>query len=122
MTHFLYLVDSTRRRGQLQHRSVLPLVEPIDQHDLTIREFKRVVVRIRLVHIHLTKTSQPLPDVAIGKKVIFDIFLEGQFGPRKKAHRDIRLPNRGETTGDGVFEPCRYQLVAGFRWSGRNEV
>ena len=47
---------------QLQHSGTLSGREPGDQYDLAAGEFQRIVVHIRVVHIHLTKPGDPVTD------------------------------------------------------------
>src|SRR5262249_45825473 len=55
--HLLCTAHAVRRGRQLQHRCVLAFIEPSDQHDLSIREFERIVMHVRFVRVHLPKAG-----------------------------------------------------------------
>src|SRR6266545_3856457 len=80
------------------------------------------MVRVGAIRVHLPKSSHPLSNFAVGKKVVLYIFLECHLGARKKAYRDLRLSDCGETTGDRVIELRRYQAIADLRPPGFNEL
>ena len=51
------LCQRLRLHGQLQHACTLTYEEMREQHDLAIRELKSIMVRTRIVQVHLPKPS-----------------------------------------------------------------
>ncbi|MGH6767532.1 MAG: hypothetical protein ACRECO_00770 [Xanthobacteraceae bacterium] len=105
-----------RRRGrQLQHGSDLARPQPRYQHDLPVREFQRVMMRVGILKIDLPEAGEPMADLAARKhaegRLAFDVSFEGKFGARPQAHGDIGFADGGEAARDGISELGRYQGV-----------
>src|SRR5205085_2568903 len=51
--------------GQLQHFRALAFAQTREQHDLTAREFERVMMHMRLIVIDLAEPRQFFPDLSV---------------------------------------------------------
>src|SRR6516164_8425808 len=104
-------------RGQLQYGCTLAFTKAGEQHHLAVREFQRIVMSHRVVHVDLPKTREALADPLVRKdsnskrRLAFHIRLERNLGARKQADRDVRLSDCGKTTRDGIAEFGHDQLV-----------
>jgi hypothetical protein len=59
-----YIIGSRLRNGrQLQHGRVLAYAQASEQHDLPVGELKGIMVRVRIVQVHLPETSHRVTDV-----------------------------------------------------------
>jgi hypothetical protein len=79
--------------GQLQYSYPLSFRELRHQHIASIWKFNRIMVAVRNIRIYHAEFSHPeigcsLADPSV---VVFDVFGERQFGPRKHADRYGRL-------------------------------
>jgi hypothetical protein len=74
---------------QLQHGHSLPFKELRYEHTASIWKFDSIMVAIRNVWVYCAEFPHPEINPALPKPsvVVFDIFGEGQFGPRKHADR-----------------------------------
>src|SRR6516165_6880357 len=102
-----------------------------EQHDLAIRELKSIMVRTRIVQVHLPKPSDLVretlrfpPEKAQSESgnLTLDFAFEHDLRAWRKAHRYFGFPNGGEATGCGLPKFRRDQLVSDLRRSGCNIV
>jgi hypothetical protein len=95
------LLESTRRRRQLQHRSALISAQIRKEYDFTIGKFHRVVVDRRFVHVDLpkpgcfcagfsSKTRKP--------SVVLDFCLKCDLGSWKETYRNLWFFDRRKTS------------------------
>jgi len=56
------------------------------------------------------------------RRLAFDILVECNLGARQQTDRNVRLPDRGETAGDGIPEFGRHQFVLNLGRPGRDMV
>ena len=105
---------------------MLTLAQSRYQHDLPVRKFQRVVMRVRFMKLDLTELRRAPLHLALRQNaeeiVVFDVVLEYQFGPGPQAHRHFGFSDSGKATGDGVVEFCRHQLVGYLRRPGFDEM
>ncbi|MBX9844453.1 MAG: hypothetical protein K2Z80_21860 [Xanthobacteraceae bacterium] len=109
----------TRLGRQLQHGHALPFGQACHPHDLSVGEFQRIMMRVRICEVHLPEAGNLLPGLAepparqkvTEQMVDLDLLLESNLSPGKKADRHIRLSDCSETACAGVVEPGRHQLV-----------
>jgi len=71
------------------------------ENDVSVWQFERVMMSVGIVLIYLAKSSNSevgglLPNPAL---IAFYDLIKGQFGPRKQANRNIRLPFRRKAAG-----------------------
>jgi hypothetical protein len=120
-----------RLHGQLQHTRTLTCAEIRDQHDLAIRELKSIMVRIRIVQVHLPKPSYLVTEVLRfppekaqlkSSNLTLDFAFERDLSARKKAHGYLGLSSGGESAGRGIPKFRGDQLVSDRRRSGHNIV
>jgi hypothetical protein len=75
--------------GQLQHGHSLAFSELRHEHVASIWKFNRIMVTMRNIRVY--RTEFPNPEIGCSRPnpsvVVFDIFGECQFGPRKHADR-----------------------------------
>jgi len=73
--------------GNLQYGRVLTGDQPRDQHDLSVREFERVVVDVRIVHVDLPESGNLVIHARSAERpesaLVLDVFVESQFRTRK---------------------------------------
>jgi hypothetical protein len=109
---------------------VLTLTQVCEQHDLTIRELERIVVRARVFPVDLAKASDPVDD-PLGllenaelksRWDTLDFGIESHFGTGNEAHGDVGLTHRAKSPRRGIPKFSRYQLVSNFRRPGLNTV
>ena len=108
------------RGGQLQHCRTLALYQPRDQNNLSVREFKRVVMDVGHVHIDLPKSgylcvncfvalpAQEKPKTGLNFNVIF----ERDLCPWKQAHGHVWFSDCREAPRDAVGKLRCHQLVS----------
>jgi hypothetical protein len=102
-----------------------------EQHDPTVGKLKGIVVRVRIVQVHLPKPSHrvidmfrlPLEKAQLkSRNLMLDRLLERDLGARKKAHGHLRLSNGGKPASRGIPKLRRDQLISDRRWPGCNMV
>src|SRR5215831_469938 len=127
LPYLLCTVHAVRQGRQLQHRCVLAFIEPSDQHDLSVREFERIVMHVRFVCVDLPKTGYlganclfTLPAYENGKPALeLDLLFERNLCAGKQAHRHVWFSHSGKTARDRVIELRRYEFVPNLCGSGR---
>ena len=81
------------RDRQLQHRSGLASDQLRNLQNLPIREFQRIVLNVRIVHIDLPKACDLVIYTGLAKKaegaIVPDILVEGQFRSGQQANRHL---------------------------------
>src|SRR5262249_55130522 len=111
---------------QLQDGGLLALTKIGHQHDLSIRELQRIVMRCWTVHVDLPKAGNLVRRFPgrqeTERGVAFDLFFECKLGPRKQTYGNARLTWICEAARDGIGELCRDQFVTDLRRSGRYVV
>ena len=112
----VYLSRRLGLRRQLQHRRVLTLVQPGEQHDLPVGELQRVVMRVWLLQLDLPESSYLLPNELLApedlKKMLALHFpLERALRAGKKTHGHLRFSDGGETTSHADFDSARREAV-----------
>src|SRR6516165_12108409 len=104
--------------GQLQYRCALAVAEAREQHQLSIREFQRIVMARGDIHVDLPEASEPLLNFPAREKptqsLAFDILVERDFRAGQQADRDIWLADGSKAASDGIVEPARHKLVFDF--------
>jgi hypothetical protein len=84
---FLRALVTVCGRWQLQHGRGLTRDKPRDHHHLATREFERVVMNVRIVHLNLPEPGHlvlhPRPEQS-ESAVILDLLLEREFGAGKQ--------------------------------------
>src|SRR5262249_2484413 len=114
--------------GQLQHGGTLAHTQSREQHDLSVRELKRVVMQHGIVNVDLPDPRKPMPDLLVWqnanteRRLAFDVLVEHNFGAAQQTDRNVRLPNGGKAAGDGSLELGRHQLVLDLSRPGRDVV
>src|SRR5262249_58884547 len=72
-------------------------------------------MHVRIVHVHLAEARHSILDARFAKHaesaVILDVVIEGDFGARQEAHRNVGLADFGKTTRDRLYEIGRNELV-----------
>jgi hypothetical protein len=75
-----------------------------EQHDLAVGKFQRIMVRARLVHVHLPESGDPVmqrpgpPEQKLeAGEMTLDLFLKNDLGARKEADGYPRLFHRGKS-------------------------
>jgi hypothetical protein len=112
---FSRFLRGTPRGWQLQYGRALIFAQTCEQDHLSIREFKRIVVRHGVVQIDLPKAPEPPGDLLVRQNVdaeqrlAFDVLLKRDLGAGKQTHRYERLADRGETAGD---EPLNFVTIS----------
>jgi hypothetical protein len=108
----------------LQHRRVLTLAKISDQHNLSIRKLKRIVVYRPVIEVDLAEASHLVRQFPGGQEpersVAFDLFFECKFRPRQQTDSYARLTGIAEAARNGIGKLCRYKLVTDLGDSGRN--
>jgi len=56
------------------------------------------------------------------RRLAFDLLVECNLGARQQTDRNIWIPDRGETAGDGISEFGRHQFVLNLGRPGRDKV
>src|SRR5262245_41575717 len=101
------------------------------QNDLAIGKFKRIMVRVWIVHVDLPEPRHSVTDFSLAApekdelptgEHALDCLLETDFGAGKKAHSYFWLSHRGESAGCRVPETRRYEVVLHLGRSGLNTV
>jgi hypothetical protein len=92
---------SNRLRGQLQDSRFLPLAQESEQVRLPIREFKRIMVHVRLRSIDLTEDCSLMPDWS-ASAVDTDFTIESKLSARKNTHGCGWVLRRGEAACAGT--------------------
>lgn len=109
------------RRWKLKDRGPLPLDQQRDRHNRAVREFERVVVRMRHMDIDLTETGDR------SRRSLFAVCcwilvsrrgIKGDFGARTQTDGDVGIAGRRKTTRDGIAEACRHEPIGNCGWSG----
>ena len=79
-------------RRKLQHDRALAFAKMREQHDLSVGKFQRIMVRARLVHVHLPESGDPVrqrpgpPEQKLeAGEMTLDLFLKNDLGARKEA-------------------------------------
>lgn len=80
---------------QLQHRGSLARYQPVDLQNLSIWEFQRIVLNVRIVHIDLPEASDPVIHTALAKAraqeaktegaVVLDVIVKREFRSGQQA-------------------------------------
>jgi hypothetical protein len=112
----------TRLSRKLQHGHALPFSQACHPHDLSVGEFQRIMMRVRIRHVHLPEARNLLPGLAepparqkvTEQMVDLHLLVESNLSAGKKADRHIRFSDCSETACAGVVEPGRHQLVGDF--------
>lgn len=103
---------------QLQHRGSLSRTKVGEQDDAAVRKLDGIMVRRRMLHVHLTEAGKPSAGLPFLKKTKerptpLDVIFERQFSARQKADRyRWRIVGR-EAAGGGAWKARCYQVVAG---------
>src|SRR5580704_5320160 len=102
-----------------------------EQHDLAIRELDGIMVRVRIVQVHLPEPSHLVTDalrlplekaqLKSGSRTL-DFAFERDLGARKKADSYFRFTTGGKPTGRGIPKFRRDQLVSDLRRSECDSV
>ena len=99
----------------MQHGGGLTGDKPRDHHDVAAREFERVMMDVRIVHIELPEPGNLVLHARLPEQtestVIFDLLLEGEFGAGKQTDGDVGFPDGSEAAGDRFREFRHHQLV-----------
>jgi hypothetical protein len=113
-------------RRKLQHDRALASRE---QHDLAVGKFQRIMVRARLVHVHLPESGDPVmqrpgpPEQKLeAGEMTLDLFLKNDLGARKEADGYPRFFHRGKSACGCIPELRRDQLVPDPGGPRRNAV
>jgi hypothetical protein len=116
-------------RRKLQHDPGLAFAKMREQHDLSVGKFQRIMVRARLVHVHLPESSEPLrqrpgpPEQKLeAGEMTLDLFLKNDLGARKEADGYFRFVHRGKSACGCIPELRRDQLVHDLGGPRRNAV
>jgi hypothetical protein len=115
-----------RRGRQLQHNSGLAGDQPSDLHNLAVRKFKRVVMNVRIVHINLPKSCDPVIYTRLSEQaqgaVVLDVIVKHQLRAGKEADGHLGFANAGEAAGDRFRKIRRYQLIPDLSGARGNEM
>src|SRR5262245_41078646 len=93
--------------GKLQHGCKLALAQTGQGYDLPAREFERIVMSVRLIHIDLPEPGYRGFDLAEAqareeaaeRMVDLDLIFERHLGAGQEAHCNVRLSDGSEATG-----------------------
>ena len=82
----------------LSHHRALAFAQAREQHDLPVREFKRIVMDHSVLHVDLPEAREPLSDFLVGEdaELALDILVERNLRARQQTDCNMRLPNRGK--------------------------
>ena len=80
------------RNRQLENRGGLARDQLLDLQNLPIREFQRIVLNVRIVHVDLPEACNLVIHTRFTKKaegpIVLDILVEGQLRSGQQAHRN----------------------------------
>jgi hypothetical protein len=83
-------------------------------------------MRVWFIELDLTELRRIPFDLAPWQNaeeiLVFDVFVEYQFGAGRQAHRYVGFSDSGKATGGGVVEFRRHQLVGYLRRPGFDEM
>jgi hypothetical protein len=103
---------------QLQHRCSLSRTKVGEQDDPAVRKLEGIMVRRRMLRVHLTEAGEPSAGLPLLEKAKewptpLDVIFERQFSARQKADRyRWRIVGREAASG-GAWKARCYQVVAG---------
>jgi hypothetical protein len=116
-------------RRKLQHDRALAFAKMREQHDLSVGKFQRIMVRARLVDVHLPESGDPVrqrpgpPEQKLeAGEMTLDLFLKNDLGARKEADGYPRFFHRGKSACGCIPELRRDQLVPDPGGPRRNAV
>src|SRR5262245_35043672 len=109
----LRLFDARRPCRQLQHGCLLAFAQEGQKEGLSVRQFERVMVHMRLVAIDLTENCRLAPS-GRGSSIDCDFRIEGKLRAGKHANRGAGVARSGEPARAGA-EITRSKLVANAR-------
>jgi hypothetical protein len=110
---------------QLHHGSPLPRVEVREQDDLAVRKFDGVMMRRRVLRVHLPETREPptgspFLEQTKERSTPLDFIFKRKLGAWQQANRNSRLIDGSKAAGGGAREGRCYQTVAGFGGARRD--
>src|SRR5262249_3509575 len=116
---FAWLSRGLPRARQLQHCRVLTHPKICNQHDLSVGELQRIMVR-QPSEIHLAEASHLVRQFSGEQEpaFAFDLFFECKFRPREQTDGHTRLARVRKAARDRTWKLCRYKLVADLGGSG----
>src|SRR5262245_32634148 len=104
----LFLAGRPSGAWQLQHGCLLALAKVGDQHDLSIRELERIMIRRRLSEVGLSEASHFVRCFPGGQEtersIALDFFFECQLSPWQQAHGYARLTGITEAARNGIWK------------------
>ena len=126
--HCRAIVEKAVRR-KLQHDRALAFAKMREQHDLSVGKFQRIMVRARLVHVHLPELGDPVrqrpgppEQKLVAGEMTLDLFLKNDLSARKEADGYPRFFHRGKSACGCIPELRRDQLVPDPGGPRRNAV
>src|SRR5689334_9390966 len=95
---------------QLQHGRMLALAELGNEHDLSVRELQRIVMRGGPIEIDLPKARNLVAGFPGGqepeRRIAFDFIFERQLRPRQQTDRHARLRRVRKAARYRIWKVC----------------
>src|SRR5262249_39796437 len=121
---FAWLSRGLPGAWQLQHRRVLTFAKICNQHDLSVGELQRIMVRCQPIEIDLAEAGDLVGRFSGEQEpgFAFDFFFVCKFRPGQQTDSYARLTGITEAARDRIWKLCRYKLVTDLGGSGPNVV